>query len=159
MKSRRIEIKWGIIFIFTTLAWMILEKVLGWHDEKIANHAVNTNFFAIPAILVYVLALLDKKKKFYRGHMNFREGVIAGLFMTAVVALLSPLNQYLISTVITPEYFPNVIEYVVNNGIMTQDAASSYFSLNNYLIQSVIGAVVMGTVTSLAVAFLIKSKS
>ncbi|MDF2156914.1 DUF4199 domain-containing protein [Algoriphagus sp. CAU 1675] len=159
MKNWKIEFKWGAIFLLTTLLWMVMEKSLGWHDEKIADHAVNTNFFAIPAILVYVFALLDKKKNFYQGTMNFKQGFVSGMVITSVVAVLSPLNQYIISTVITPEYFSNVIEYSVKNGLMTEEAATSYFNLNYYMLQSVIGAVVMGTFTSLALAFLMKSKA
>ncbi len=159
MKNRKIEIKWGIIFLLTTLLWMIMEKFLGWHDEKIADHAVNTNFFAIPAILVFVLALLDKKKNAYHGKMNFKQGFVSGMIITLVVAILSPLNQYIISTVITPDYFSNVIEYSVQTGLMTEESARSYFSLNNYMLQSIIGAVVMGAFTSLVLAFLLKSKA
>ena len=62
MKNIKIELKWAFIFILTMLLWMLFEKSMGWHDEKIADHATYTNFFAIPAILVYVFALLDKKR-------------------------------------------------------------------------------------------------
>lgn len=159
MKNLRIEIKWAIIFTLSMLVWMFFEKTMGWHDEKIADHATYTNFFAIPAILVYVFALLDKKKNFYSGVMSYKQGVISGLIITAFVTVLSPLAQYITSTVITPDYFPNVIEYAVSSGKMTQADAEAYFNINSYMIQSVIGALVMGLVTSLIVAIFVKSKS
>lgn len=159
MKNIKIEIKWALIFILSMLAWMFFEKSMGWHDEKIADHATYTNFFAIPAILVYVFALLDKKKNFYSGVMSYKQGVISGLIITVIVTVLSPLAQYITSTIITPDYFPNVIEYAVSSGKMTQADAEAYFNINSYMIQSVIGALVMGLVTSLIVAIFVKSKS
>jgi hypothetical protein len=159
MNNIKIEIKWALIFILSMLAWMFFEKSMGWHNEKIADHATYTNFFAIPAILVYVFALLDKKKNFYSGVMSYKQGVISGLIITAIVTVLSPLAQYITSTVITPDYFPNVIEYAVSSGKMTQADAEAYFNINSYMIQSVIGALVMGIVTSLIVAIFVKSKS
>jgi hypothetical protein len=32
MKKFRIEVKWGILFFLSGLAWMALEKNLGWHS-------------------------------------------------------------------------------------------------------------------------------
>ncbi|NVK50180.1 MAG: DUF4199 domain-containing protein [Cyclobacteriaceae bacterium] len=158
MKNLRIEIKWAIIFVLMTLLWMLFEKSMGWHDEGIADHASYTNLYAIPAILVYVFALLDKKKNYFGGHMTYKQGFMSGIVITIIVAILSPLNQYLISTYITPEYFANVIEYSVSNGVMEQTEAEAYFSLKNYMLISVIGALLMGLITTLVVALFVRSK-
>lgn len=158
MKKIKIEIKWAVIFVLMMLGWMVLEKSLGYHDEKIADHPIFTNFVAIPSIAIYVFALLDKKKNFYYGLMSYKQGFLSGLIISVIVALLSPLSQYIVIEFITPEYFPNVINYAVSSGEMTQEAAESYFNLKSYMIQSVIGALGMGTVTSAIVAIFVKSK-
>lgn len=158
MKKFVIEIKWGVIFALVALLWMVLEKMLGWHDELIKKHAIYTNFFAVPAILVYVFALLDKRKNYYDGKMTWLQGFLAGIGITVVVAVLSPLTQYITSTVITPEYFPNVIEATVELGKMTREQAEKYFNLQNYIVQSIIGAIIMGVVTSAIVALFVKKK-
>ena len=62
MKSKLIEIKWAIIFTIIALLWMMFEKSMGWHDALIAKHALYTNWFGLIAILVYIVALLDKRK-------------------------------------------------------------------------------------------------
>jgi hypothetical protein len=67
--------------------------------------------------------------------------------------------QYLTHTIISPEYFANVIEYAVDSGNMTREEAEGYFSLNNYMMQSTIGGLIMGIVTSAVVAFFVKKKS
>jgi hypothetical protein len=83
---------------------------------------------------------------------------MSGLVITAIVTLLSPLTQYITSTVITPEFFPNAIRHSVSTGAMTQEAAEQYFSLRNYIIQRLIGAPVIGLVTTLIVAIFTRSK-
>ncbi|WP_300437074.1 DUF4199 domain-containing protein [Christiangramia sp.] len=158
MKKFSIEIKWGIIFSIVSLLWMFLEKGLGWHDENIAQHAIYTNLFAIVAIVLYVLALLDKRKNFYNGKMNWSQGFISGIVISVVVAILSPLAQYITHEFITPNYFDNVIEYTVENGAMTRSAAEEYFNLTSYIIQSFFFALVVGVVTSAIVAFFVKTK-
>ncbi len=159
MKNLKIEIKWALIFVVMMLAWMVLEKSLGYHDEKIADHPFFTNFVAIPSIAIYIFALLDKKKNFYHGIMSYKQGFIAGFIITVIVAILSPLSQYIISEFITPEYFPNMINYSVSSGNMTQEGAEGYFNLKSYMLQAFIGALVMGTLTTAIVAVFVKSKA
>jgi hypothetical protein len=60
MKNSRIEIKWAVIFAIVGLLWMFGEKLAGLHDEHINKHPSYSFLFAIPAIAVYVFALLDK---------------------------------------------------------------------------------------------------
>ena len=158
MKKYITEIKWGLIFTIVALLWMVFERLMGWHGENIAQHSTMTNLFAIPAIVVYVLALLDKRKRDLGGIMTWRQGFTSGLIITLVVVVLSPLAQYLTHTIITPEYFSNVIEYSVSNDMMTREEAEDYFSLNNYIFQSAIGGLIMGIVTSAVVAFFTKKK-
>ncbi|WP_234571950.1 DUF4199 domain-containing protein [Rhodohalobacter sp. 614A] len=152
MKKYTTEIKWGLIFTIVALLWMIFERLMGWHGENIDQHATMTNLFAIPALVIYVLALLDKRKRDYNGVMTWRQGFVSGLIITLVVVILSPPAQYLTHTLITPDYFPNVIDYAVSSGNMNREEAEAYFSLNNYMMQSAIGALIMGVVTSAIVA-------
>ena len=62
MKNLKTEIKWAIIFTLMTICWMLVEKLTGLHSTHIGKHMVYTKLYAIPSVLVYVLALLDKKK-------------------------------------------------------------------------------------------------
>lgn len=159
MKKIRLEIKWALIFVVMSLLWMLLEKLVGLHSTHIDKHMYLTNLFAIPAIIVYVLALIDKKKKDYNGQMIYKQGFISGLIITTIVALFAPLTQWIISTVITPEYFPNAIAYSVETSYhKSLEEAEAYFNLKNYIIQSVIGAFVMGAVTSAIVAIFTRTK-
>lgn len=152
MKNIGIEVKWAIIFTIMMLLWMVVEKMSGLHDVNIADHALYSAFVAIPAIAIYVIALLDKRKNSYNGRMTYKQGVMTGLVITIIVTILTPLTQYITSTMISPDYFANVIEYAVDNDMMTREAAEAEFNLNNYLIMATVGSFIMGTITSLIVA-------
>lgn len=159
MKNLKIEIKWAIIFSVIGLLWMLLEKLVGLHSTHIDKHMYLTNLFAIPAIIVMVLALKDKKKDFYAGQMNYKQGLISGTILSVFIALLSPLTQWITSTIITPEYFPNVSAYSVETGYYKSiEEAEAYFNLKNYIVQSTIGALLMGIITTAIAMIFIRSK-
>ncbi len=158
MKKYSIEIKWAFLFIIMTFVWIFIEKLAGLHSEHIDKHPVYTNFIAIPAILIYLLAMYDKRKNYYSGQMSWKQGFVCGLIITAIVTVLSPVTQVIVSEVISPEFFPNVIKYSVSSGALKQEEAEQYFNLKNYIIQGLIGAPVMGIVTSVITAFIAKSK-
>ena len=158
MKKFTIEIKWGIIFFVVTLIWVFFEKIMGWHDELISKHAMYTNFFGIIAIGIYLLALYDKRKNFFKGKMSWQQGFISGIVLTIVITLLSPLAQYITSTIITPDYFNNMISYSVENGRMSRENAEAYFNLESYVIQAIFGALAVGVVTAAIVALILRKK-
>lgn len=156
MEKFKIEIKWAFIFMGMMLSWMILERLFGLHDTHIDKHAIYTNFVAIPAILIYVFALLDKRKTDFNGSMSYKQALISGLIITFIVTIFTPLTQYLTTAVITPNYFNNIIDYSVTTGQMTQEEAEAYFNTKNYIIQSTIFTPVMGIITTLIVGLFIK---
>ncbi|MCY1516717.1 hypothetical protein D9M68_513660 [compost metagenome] len=160
MEKIKTEIKWAFIFVLATLLWMILEKLSGLHDQHIDKQMYLTMLFMIPAIWIYVLALKDKKRNDYQGAMSYKQGFISGLIITVIVTLLSPLTQWITSTLITPHYFENVIAYSLKTGYYKSLAeAQAYFNLKNYMIQSVASAFVLGIITSAIVAFFIRTKN
>lgn len=159
MQNRRIEIKWAFIFAIMTLLWMLLEKLCGLHGKYIDYHIYLTNLFAIPAIWVMVLALKDKKKNFYNGRITYMQGLTSGVIISVIIAILSPFTQWIISYIISPEYFPNVIKRSVEVGYYktTREAAAN-FNFKNYAIQSTIFAVIFGVITTAIAMIFLKSK-
>ncbi|MCK9447548.1 MAG: DUF4199 domain-containing protein [Bacteroidales bacterium] len=160
MKNLKIEFKWAIIFSLVGLLWMVLEKISGLHGKYIDYHLYLTNLFAIPAIIVMVMALKDKKKNFYDGQMNYKQGLISGIILSVIIALISPLTQWITSYVITPEYFPNVIKRSVEIGYFKTTAeAEANFNYPNYAKQGVISALIMGVVTIAITMIFIRTKT
>ncbi len=158
MKKYNTEIKWGFIFTGVMLLWMVIERLMGWHSENIDQHVYMTNLFAIPAIAVYVFALIDKRKHDYLGSMTWMEGFKSGVFITLVAAILSPLAQLIIHTIITPDFFRNMIEYSVETANISRENAQATFNLSNYMLQSIIGTLFMGIITSAVVALFTKKR-
>lgn len=158
MKHIKIELKWAFIFTFLSLAWMLLERSFGWHDENIANHYWLTMLFAPFAILMYVLEMREKRRRALDKKMTWLQGFLSGTVMSVFVALLSPIAQYITHNYITPEYFNNVIEYSVTNDLMTRTKANEYFNITSYIWQSAFGALGMGVVTSAIVALFLRRK-
>jgi len=155
----RLELKWAFIFFIASLLWMYFEKLMGWHDEKIAQHATMTFLFAIIAIGIFVLALREKRRKHYNNNMTWLQGFICGLMITFVVTILSPLAQYITAEVISPGYFSNIIDYAVNVEKKDRAEMESHFNLKSYIIQGMLGSFIMGLVTSAIVALFLKSKN
>ena len=89
--------------------------------------------------------------------MSWKEGFAFGVRMTIAVAILSPVAQLIIHTLISPEFLPNMVDYAVTSEVMEQEQAEAYFSLTGYLMQGFIGSIAMGVITSAVVAFVLKS--
>ena len=156
MKAIIIELKWAIIFTITLLAWMLFEKTLGWHDEKIADHFWLTFLFAPFALLMFILVMREKRRRHYNKKLTWTQGFLTGAKMAFFVALLSPLAQYITHNYITPEYFESVSRYSVTNDLMSIEEANDYFNINNYMLQSAIGALGVGLVISAIVAIFMR---
>ncbi len=158
MKKFLIEIQWTILFFIVSLLWMLGERLAGLHDKNIEHHVIISNLFAIVAVVIYVLALLDKRKNFYKGKINWIQGFISGLILSFGITLLTPLSQYLTIAIISPHFFDHMIDYSVEMGKMTLEEAEATFNMQSYLIQSTVFAPIAGILTSAIVAFFIKKK-
>ncbi|GAA5220887.1 hypothetical protein GCM10025777_15170 [Membranihabitans marinus] len=137
---------------------MGLEKWMGWHDENIAKHAIYTNLFGILAIIIYFCALIDKRQNFYNGYMTWKQGFVTGLLISVIVAVFTPVTQLIVHKIISPSYFENAIQYAVDNNRLSLESAKSYFSLKTYIMQSIVGALGMGIITSALVALIVQRK-
>jgi hypothetical protein len=160
MKNIRIELKWALYIIATLLIWMIFERLLGLHDKYIDKHQYFTMIYLVFPVILYVFALREKQRLTFHGQMNFLQGLKSGLLIVLFVSILSPLAQWIISFIITPHYFENVIEYSIESGYFeNRSQAEAQFNYKNYAIQSTIGNFMMGLIISAVAAFFISRKS
>ncbi len=152
----KIEIKWGVVFSIMMPVWLALERLLGLHDQHIGWQPYLTNLVAIPAIWIYVLLLREKRRQL-GGTLTFKQALLCGLLMTVVVTLLVLPSQWLTFKFITPHYLENAIKYSVAQGQTLADA-QAFFNLQNYHRIGVVGALLMGAVTSLILAAIMRTK-
>ena len=88
--------------------------------------------------------------------MSYKQGFLAGFRIALIVTLCIPISQSIITFVISPNYFVNAIAYSVETGEATLEEAQSYFTLGNYIIQGMIGNIIIGSLTSLLLALFVK---
>lgn len=88
--------------------------------------------------------------------MSYNQGLISGLILSVVIALISPLVQWVTIYVISPKYFPNVIKRSVEMGYFeTTKVAKANFNYTNYVLQGIIVAFFMVVVsTAIAMIFI-----
>lgn len=89
--------------------------------------------------------------------MTYKQGLITGVQITACITILCPLIQFINLGLISPDYFSNAIFYNVSTGRFSQSEAEMYFSLKNYVIQSMTGITVIGNTTAIITAYLTKT--
>jgi Protein of unknown function (DUF4199) len=152
------ELKWGIIFSVMGFLWVCLEAAVGLHGRFIAWHPILTNLVAIPSVIIMVLAILEKRRVL-GGVITFKQAFLCGLGVSLVVAVLSPVTQFIFHRLINPSYFENAIRYGVEHGKTTLEQAQAFFNLQSYMIQSVLAAIIMGSITSLVIAAMIKKEA
>jgi len=158
MKKIYIEFKWAVIFTIALLAWILLEKTLGWEEGQITSHQWFTLLFVPFAILMYLLALREKRRRVFGGKLTWLQGFISGVILTLFIALLTPLTQYISNNFITVEYFNDVTENSVTNELMTRTRANEFFHINSYIWQAIFGALGLGIATAAIVAFFVRKK-
>lgn len=158
MKQFAIEFKWAVIFTIASLLWTILEKAVGLHDIHVERQMIFSGLFGVVAIPIFALALTDKKKHFYNGNMNWTQGFLSGTILSVVIAVLSPVAQYIAYNFISPEYFKNIIHYYVSHKLMTPERAEAYFNPQSYMIQAVSTGISMGVITGAVVALFVRTK-
>ncbi len=156
IKKLRIEIKWAFIFMVVYLAWMVFERYMGWHGEKIDKHSTYTLLFIPIAFVIYFLALHNKRSSL-GGIMSWKEGFKSGIIIGIFIALLSPLTQFIFHEIISPSYFDNIIQHAIETGNSTEQEARNYFNFQNYVRMSVIQAPIAGAVTSAIVSLILRN--
>ena len=158
MKRFAFEFKWAAIVTACTVIWTAFEKSMGWHDELIAKHSSYSMLFGLVAIALYFFALSDKKRNHYDGLMNWTQGFLSGMVMTVMIAILTPLALYAALTSVSPDFLPNMKEYMTSSGKMTADIADKMYDMQSYIMYSVFFALSTGVVTSAIVALIVRSK-
>jgi len=102
------------------------------------------------------MGILAKKKEL-GGVISFKQAFMSGLIISVIVAVLSPVGAYIFHNFINPNFFTDFTQYAVSKGLMTQDKAEMYFSFSNYAMMGAVAALVMGAITSLVVALIVRN--
>lgn len=157
LKRFAIELRWALIFSLTYLAWMLTERLAGFHDTRLDQQPMVGPLIMIPSIVIYALMLRDRKRSL-EGEMTYGQGFLSGCILTAFIVILSPLNQLLTLEIISPDYFANLIEYTVAQGALTLEQARQQFSIRNYVVTGLIAGALTGILFSAILAAFMRSR-
>lgn len=158
MKNYQTELKWASIHFLMYLAWMGMEHLCGLHGRNIHYQQLVSTFILLPSLFIYFLALREKKQKVYQGTITFRQAFKSGMLLTLFMVLLSPLSQLITFQLIAPEYFQNMREFAVAQQKMSVIKAESRLNIGAFIVQGVIGGMITGTVFSILISLLIRSR-
>lgn len=158
MQKFNIELKWALISMLFVWGWMAMERIVGLHSTHIHLHPYLTMLSIIPFLWIIYSFFKDKRENYFDGKMNYKQSLMAGLVFTVLNVLFTPLTQWVTSTVITPHYFENVINYAVSNKLMTLESAQSEFNLKSYMMKSTMMSFIFGIIMSSIFSLFMKNK-
>ena len=159
MKKFTIEIKWGIIAIIIFLAWMTLEKELGFHSEKIKWQPLFNLLYIFPTFVLYFLALLEKKKKYYNNNINWKQGLISAIVISFIIVIFSPITQFITHEFISPDFLENTINQIVLSKKLTLKEAKEFTTLTSSIWKNISDGLSFGVVIGAIVAYILKTKT
>jgi tetrahydromethanopterin S-methyltransferase subunit B len=137
---------------------MTLEKETGYHDINIKWQPVFNLLFIFPTFILYVLALLEKKKKYYHDQMSWKQGMIAAIIMSFIIVIFSPISQFIVHEIISPDFLENTINFTVKQKKLTLTEAKEYTTLTSSIWKNISDGLSFGVVIGAIVAYLIQSK-
>jgi hypothetical protein len=157
MKKFEIELKWATAFTAISIAWVYLEKFLGYHDAKVSSQAIFSFWLMIPQALIYIVAIRQKREKYYGGEITWQKAFISGVVLSAVIAGLSPAAIYLMLEFISPEFLSNIVEVRAEQG-MPREGLVQIYNLNNMVTQAIFNNLATGVFFSAIIALFLKNK-
>ncbi|SDG37775.1 DUF4199 domain-containing protein [Psychroflexus sediminis] len=157
MKKFDIELKWASVFTALSIAWVYLEKYLGYHDEFVSTQAIFSFWLLIPQALIYVLAIREKREKYYDGQITWQKAFISGVILSAIIAGLSPAAVYIMVEFVSPEFLSIIVEEKAAQG-MPREGAVQIYNLNSLVTQAIFNNLASGVFFSAVIALIFRNK-
>lgn len=157
MKKFEIELKWASAFTAISIAWVYFEKFLGYHDTNVSSQAIFSFWLMIPQALVYVVAIRQKRERYYKGEITWQKAFISGVVLSAVIAGLSPAAIYIMVEFVSPDFLSNIVEARAEQGV-PREGLEQIYNLNSMVIQAIFNNLATGVFFSAIIALFLKNK-
>jgi len=158
MNNLGIELKWAAIFTAAYCVWNFIEKATGNHVD-FSNIIISGFLYLVAVIVLGFFAFRDKKKNFYQDKWDFNQAFKFGLFLTGMVALLSPIAHFISYNSISPDYFEHLIQYELAKGKETREALLKKHNFDDKMYLNIRDVLSYGVVFSAGFAYLLKTKN
>lgn len=149
------EWRWGLITGAATILYLLLEWALGIHDPAAPEEQTWSTFIAvlIPTLGI-TMGIREKRNCNPRGELSYGKGFLTGIWITLIVAGISVLFQLLYHLVLNPGYLEEAravaAERIDSEQVMAM--GDWFFTLESYLLQTLVGTLVTGLIISLIAA-------
>ncbi len=151
MKTYAIEIRYALFISAATFIWLMLEYLLGFQDEYVSYHPVVSMFALIIPIAFTFVALRKKREEYYDGVISFKQAFQTGGIIAVICAVITIPIQFIFHYMINPRFFDVMIDVAISNSVKNgknlteaRQQAEAYFNINSYIIQSVVGTLLIG---------------
>lgn len=137
-------LKWGVVLGVVTMFWHVLEKLTGFDGEFIEMHQTAGMMYLIPFILIYVLALLQKRNQ-NGGSLSLAEGMKHTLSVVLWALPFILAATYIKIKWLSPDFQSDMIEFLVTTGEekeMLESAFSDLGVMKNTALYSLSGLLV-----------------
>lgn len=153
MNKYAIEIKWATIFSIAYLIWMLIEKLLGYHSDKALQEPLFNLLFIPISVLLFYLAIKDKKKVIFNGEMEWKEGFASGIVLTLLLTVTTTVVVMLTFNIISPDYF----EIAVNSSD-NKIVAEMNHNLPTFIKNNIFDKLSFGVVIAAIMSYILKTK-
>lgn len=157
MKKFEIELKWATAFTALSILWVYFEKYLGYHEEFVNSQAIFSFWLLIPQALIYIVAIREKREKYYNGKITWQKAFISGVVLSVVIAGLSPAAIYIMLEVASPDYLSNIVEFKAKQG-MPREGLEQIYNMNYMMTQAIFNNLATGVFYSAIIALFLKNK-
>lgn len=158
MSKFAIEIKWAIRFTLFAMAWVMLEKAIGWHSLSYIEYLLTCFLFAVPGAILIYLTIKEKRDHYYKGEMTWMQGTLCGLFLTFICVLMVPISTWITINYISADFYPTMQANAIASGNMPQEEAELFFGMRGYILDRVQMGLSGGIVVSAIVSHFLKTK-
>ena len=153
MNKYSVEIKWSLIYGAIYLVWMLLEKTLGFHSTKAIKEPLFNLLFIPVSVVIYYLALREKKKVVFNNDIEWKQGFASGIVLSFLVTIISTTVVFITFSLISPTFFENAIEVVKD-----KERAQFNFNLPVFVKNNIFDKLSFGVVFSAIISYFIKTK-
>lgn len=164
----KLELRWGAIIGLASMVWLYLSYYLGMHTSGLGRIQVMSAIGVLILVVGFVLAM--RRIHASTPEMTFFEGALSGVRVAGIVAGFALLTQVGYFLMVHPgwtDYMVGETEaYYRARGVEGEaldayaEGARTTFGFRSYLLQSALGALFFGIVTSLVtLAFLRRFRS
>lgn len=157
MKKFEIELKWASAFTAISIAWVYFEKFLGYHDEMVSSQAVFSFWLLVPQALIYIVAIRQKRERFYNGEITWQKAFISGVVLSAIIAGLSPAAIYIMVEFVSPEFLSNIVEVRAEQGV-PREGLEQIYNLNSMVTQAIFNNLATGVFFAAVIGLIFKNK-